>query len=185
MATYKERWDKYFAFLDGNKNGTLEAEDAKIAGEAAAKGLGYKPGDAGYDAAIKNFTDYLNALIGAFDTNKDGKVTKEEYSTNVEKLFANKNYEQVPDWSVKETNRFFTLLDGNGNGSVSFDEVVAINKRVGSHNSEADLKKAYDYAVGLGGGAFNQVANRKLFTEWTSAAKPVPEFEAIYPMFKF
>jgi len=182
MADYKARWRNYFIVNDGNKNGTIELDDAKFVAARV-----FPVGSAGYPAALVVVEEFIKPFIQDFDLNGDGKITPEEFNAGVEKYFISKsNFEEFPEWFKKQTDIFFNIIDESKNGALSFEEVKRFSKTAGTKASDAEIQAAFDYGVKIGGeGKFGHKSFHNLVFEFATSPKPTPEWDIIVPIYTF
>eukprot|EP00026_Physarum_polycephalum_P017825 Phypoly_transcript_19176.p1 GENE.Phypoly_transcript_19176~~Phypoly_transcript_19176.p1 ORF type:complete len:213 (+),score=30.24 Phypoly_transcript_19176:83-721(+) len=144
---YKQRWLEHFDVLDVDNSGAIDLNDTKFFKQRFAKLLN-RPEDAPQVlAAAKDWTEFYQALIKAFDVNNDQKVTKDEFLAGVEKYFVGKTAETVPAWWREHLKKVFLCDDKNGDGVLSLEEKLASSKRFNPNVSEADVKHAYEWAT--------------------------------------
>jgi len=170
---YKQRWADYFDLLDGNGNGFIEPSDAEVLVKRAAAG-GALSAEA--QASLKTVVTKLIAdLIKAYDANKDGKVSKEEWANAVEKSFAGKPIDQAPDWWKEQIVGVFKVTDTNNSGELSEDEVtVRVIKQNPSANPD-EVRAAYKKVTA--GGKWDVIKYQEI--AWTWATSPNPEHEVV------
>nr|XP_043634400.1 calmodulin-like protein 30 [Erigeron canadensis] len=85
-------------------------------------------------AAFEPNIDEMRRVFNKFDKNKDGKISKEEYTLAVG-LLGNKN-------AKKEVTKAFQTIDTDGDGFVDFDEFMEAQKSDGGVKT-SDIKSAF------------------------------------------
>jgi len=121
-------------FFDVNKDGSIEQNDFELAIENIAKIRGYKAGDAQYKDVSERFLNIWDKLRVFADTNKDNKVTREEWLT----LW---NQPLNEEWKQLYMNFMFRLQDTSGDGSIDEGEFTNVCQTFGINGDES--KKAF------------------------------------------
>jgi len=122
-------------FFDVNKDGSIEKEDFELAIENIARIRGYKAGDDNYKDVSDRFLSIWDKLRVYADTNKDNKVSREEFQA----LWAQPLNEE---WKVLYMNFMFKLQDTSGDGSIDEAEFTNVCQTFGIPADES--KKAFD-----------------------------------------
>jgi len=123
-------------FFDINKDGSIERNDFEMAIENIAKLRGYKAGGPRYTDTNNSFLSIWEKLRQHADTNKDDKVSREEWIA----LWATADGPNE-EWKNLYKEFMFRLQDANADGSVDGDEFVTVCNTFGVPKDEAT--KAY------------------------------------------
>jgi juvenile hormone diol kinase len=122
-------------FFDVNKDGSIEKNDFELAIENIAKIRGYAAGDAAYKDVSDRFLQIWEKLRKFADTNKDDKVSREEWLT----LWT----EPLNDeWKKLYMDFMFRLQDTSGDGSIDEAEFTNVCQTFGIAKDES--KAAFD-----------------------------------------
>ncbi|OAY38956.1 calmodulin-like protein 30 [Manihot esculenta] len=76
----------------------------------------------------------MRQIFNKFDTNKDGKISQQEYKETLRALGLEKMTEEVP--------KIFQVVDSDGDGFIDFTEFVEAQKKGGSINI-TDIQSAF------------------------------------------
>ena len=137
LAEYKKAFDT----LDVNKNGTLSGPEL------------FKLIDS-FDKSISN--QKLKAIIREVDVNKNFVIDFKEFLSMVEKVNSEQHNEDV--W--KQT---FKMIDGNGDGKISLEELKKFLGEVGQKNDDQSVKEVMKVADLNGDGGISYEEFKKLF----------------------
>lgn len=111
-------------FFDVNKDGSIEKNDFELAIENIARIRGYKTGDANHKDVSDRFLSIWEKLRVFADTNKDNKVSREEWLT----LWT----EPLNDeWKKMYMNFMFRLQDTSGDGTIDEAEFTNVCQTFG------------------------------------------------------
>jgi len=178
-VAYKQRWLDYFEMLDSNNNGTIDVGDVEAAGKIA-EASGHFTG-----AALVQYKQHIAEVVGhlikEYDSNKDGKVTKEEWLAGIEKAFIGKSQDAAPAWWNEVLGGFFAAADANKNGEISEDEFVKAVTTLSPKVTADAVKKAYNHVKGPG--KFDAAVFRKLYWIWATSPNPEPEVDILASTF--
>lgn len=132
---WRERLKKLFDFCDRDDDGFLSEKESKYAfsdqgmAQLLANGY-YQPGAAN----APRFAD--------LDKNGDGKVSFEEfiasYPRTMTQLFRTLPVQPDNSNNAAVTEKLFKLLDVNGDGKLTQDEVKSVEKLLASHDADED-----------------------------------------------
>eukprot|EP00026_Physarum_polycephalum_P017382 Phypoly_transcript_18594.p1 GENE.Phypoly_transcript_18594~~Phypoly_transcript_18594.p1 ORF type:complete len:187 (+),score=31.31 Phypoly_transcript_18594:72-632(+) len=182
---YKQRWLEYFDILDANKNGFIEPGDLENIAQTLSKFLRVPENHPKVTTGVEANKRFLTALIKDLDTNKDGKVSREELLAGVERLFVGKTPQTLPAWWRDNIKQFFETNDLDNNGVLSYEELARDIRGTTPTETEENIKAAYDWAIKLSpAGVFNaEVAIAGSFV-WATSPDPEPECTRIYAFWK-
>lgn len=124
-------FDTYF---DINKDGSIEQNDFELAIENIAKCRGYNKGGPRYTDTEQSFLKIWDNLRAKADTNKDNKVSREEWIA----LWSDNASEE---WKTLYRDFMFRLQDANADGTIDSEEFVIVTSTFGI--PEAEAKKSY------------------------------------------
>jgi len=170
-----------FNVFDTTGDGVLTVHDFTLRAKQLAKTARIAEGTPAYLAFEANY-EHLWRGVSAADTNKDGKVTKEEFVAYWEKIIhAAKSFADFPEYIKDIVNEIFKSLDVDGNGLLSKHEYAAAAKAIGGNEHEID--PGYDYISHLGGGKADVAAIHKAFyhaliDDDDKAWKSLPQFHS-------
>jgi len=176
---YKQRWLAYFEVLDANSDGAIDQLDVEGI-VAIAQKTGTTPEVLHQIRAAA--TDSIANLIKEFDSNRDGKINREEWLSGVEKSFIGKTIETAPAWWKDVVARTFNAVDINKNGEIAEEEYVKEVSRMSPATSPDAVRAAYHKFKGPG--KFDVEAFKRLMFVWASSPNPEPEAEALTPIFR-
>jgi juvenile hormone diol kinase len=134
-------------FFDINKDGSIEQNDFELAIENIAKLRGYKKGGPRYQDTNDSFLKIWDSLRVKADTNKDNKVSREEWIA----LWSSKDAVN-DEWKDLYKSFMFRLQDANADGSIDAEEFVSVTGTFGVPKDEA--QKAFD-KIAAGGKEVN------------------------------
>lgn len=125
-------------------------------------------------------------LIKEFDVNKDGKVSKEELITGVEKVIVGKPVEALPAWWRENINNIFNAIDTNKNGELSLEESIKALHNFNPAETEANITAAYKWAVqhGPSKGRYDANTLNYVIFLWASSPDDIPEVTTLTPYFR-
>eukprot|EP00026_Physarum_polycephalum_P017296 Phypoly_transcript_18472.p1 GENE.Phypoly_transcript_18472~~Phypoly_transcript_18472.p1 ORF type:complete len:202 (+),score=49.84 Phypoly_transcript_18472:34-606(+) len=183
---YKQRWLEYFELLDADKSGFIDLGDLANATDMYSKVL-RKPADsADVKGAVAVYRKFFELLIKDFDTNKDGKVSKEELLSGVEKHFIGKKASELPAWWKEQVTAAFNFFDIDKDGSLSLEETTKNFQSLSKNTSAEDLAKAYNWVAShSASGKFDGPAYSDLIVyNWATSPDTIPEVYTLTPYFR-
>jgi juvenile hormone diol kinase len=124
-------FDTYF---DINQDGSIEQNDFELAIENIAKCRGYTKGGPRYKDTSDSFLKIWDNLRSKADTNKDNKVSREEWIA----LWSGAENEE---WKKLYRDFMFRLQDANADGTIDSEEFVIVTSTFGVPAAEA--KKSF------------------------------------------
>ncbi len=132
---WRDRLQKAFDYCDRDGNGTLNAKEVGFAfsdqgmSQLLANGF-YQPGQT------------TSPTLARMDKDGDGKVTFEEFANSYSMTAAQiiRAQPMQPDYNnnAAVTEAVFKLLDGNGDGKLTKDEVKAVEKLLTTRDADED-----------------------------------------------
>ncbi|MFJ6809128.1 EF-hand domain-containing protein [Streptomyces anulatus] len=91
---------------------------------------------------VQNVRDLMTGLIKAADTDKDGRVSRQEIRAYLDNSLSTKTLDELPAPIRDFTTKTFALMDTNKAGSVSYEEFDAYLKaRTTTPDSASDFKR--------------------------------------------
>ena len=139
-AAYSEQLLKEYYDLNGDgKVTTEEFAKKETDGSAAALNIQGQKLDADVIHDIETSPD-KKEFLGLYDTNKDGKISQEEYAAGLQSigLMPMNNEELNKTLSERSGNLFATNLDMNGDGIISAQELAFFNKNADEMDGKLD-----------------------------------------------
>lgn len=124
-------FDTYF---DINQDGSIEKDDFDLAIENIAKCRGYNKGGPRYTDTETSFLKIWENLRAKADTNKDNKVSRDEWIA----LWSDAASEE---WKTLYRDFMFRLQDANADGTIDSEEFVIVTSTFGVPVDEA--KKSF------------------------------------------
>jgi len=123
-------------FFDINRDGSIEKSDFELAVEQIAKIRGYATGDAKYKDTSERFLQIWDKLRTHADTNRDDKVSREEWQA----LWTIAPLDD--EWKQLYMNFMFSLQDTSGDGTIDLEEFTSVCTSFGV--PAAEITKAFD-----------------------------------------
>jgi len=145
-------------FFDINQDGSIEENDFELAIENIAKLRGYKKGGPRYQDTNDSFLKIWENLRSRADTNKDNKVSREEWIA----MWASPDPVNN-DWKTLYKEFMFRLQDANADGGIDAEEFVSVTGTFGVKADEA--KKAFD-KITAGGKEVNMAYYTELWGQF-------------------
>jgi len=121
-------------FFDVNKDGSIEKNDFEEAIDNIARIRGYNKDDANYKEVQERFLSIWEKLRVFADTNKDNKVSREEWLTMWSEPLND-------EWKKLYMEFMFRLQDTSGDGSIDVEEFTNVCQTFGIPIEES--KKAF------------------------------------------
>jgi Ca2+-binding EF-hand superfamily protein len=131
-------------------------------------------------AVVATQATFLQLLIKEYDANKDGKVSRDEFITAVEKVLCSGS---VPDWWKLSIDKAFESGDYNHKGYISFEELLHSIQLINPKESEENIKQAFEWAT-KESGKYDKDAHFKVSYTWATSPDPAPEASVLTPYFR-
>eukprot|EP00026_Physarum_polycephalum_P018575 Phypoly_transcript_20212.p1 GENE.Phypoly_transcript_20212~~Phypoly_transcript_20212.p1 ORF type:complete len:186 (+),score=36.21 Phypoly_transcript_20212:111-668(+) len=179
---YKDRLDEYFDLFDVKKDGFLDPADYAVIGSQLDIVFGFPSDDP--HSASKLFYDFFASFIRELDSNKDGKLSKEEFFEGIEQHFIGRTFDTAPAWWKDRAAGVFKVFDKNKNGELSLDEVKSYVKLMNPKETDENIEHALEWAKKLRSGKFDAETFIEVILIWTTSPGPVPEADTLLPFFR-
>jgi len=122
MVLKQSRVDAVFSSLDKNKNGTIEQDDFVLGAKRVAVQSQAAEGSPAHATILAGYQAAWQELSVA-DTNNNGKITQEEFTTYYNKVFQGvKSFDDFPSYWKAIVDNSFRSIDKNNNNIISKDE---------------------------------------------------------------
>jgi hypothetical protein len=119
----RKKLKRIFDLFDTDKNGFLEQSDYEAEARRVAELRGWSPGSAQFDEVQSKYKFVWNGIREGFDTNRDSKVSFEEWVTGVEKRAAEAQGQS--DNAYRGFVEFvFNVFDRDADGALVGDDYV-------------------------------------------------------------
>ena len=116
----KTKLDRRFTLLDVNGDGTIQQDDYEELAQRLISGANLRPADPKAAAVASSLLDIWQALGAKVDTDRDGKITQDEWRRSVEgSLIERDGFDRVIGPAAAAV---LAAYDADGNGAVSADE---------------------------------------------------------------
>lgn len=151
----------YRNLYDSNHDGIIDKEDFKDVMNKISQMHHWGTNDDAYTEAQGTLATVWDGLRDAADTNKDGRVTEDEWlamwTRTLQEVEAGNAF---PDWQQKYVEFMFLANDTSGDGFIDKEEFVAIQTKLFGHK-EDDSHKAF---AELSQGVENSMISKQDFT---------------------
>lgn len=121
-------------FFDVNQSGTIDRKDFELAIEKICTLRGWPSGSPQYKRNYDSMIQIWDGLRQRADSNKDGQVSVEEWSSMWDEYA--KNPENALEWQTQYMRFMFELEDASGDGSIDVDEFTSVCSCYGLQVSE-------------------------------------------------
>lgn len=114
-----------FRSNDFDRSGYLEFSDYEGTMQELCRVQGISLDSEAYRSRFALLKTFWEQLEQFGDSNKDGKVSEEEFCTFFESLFASggsPTLDNTPAWLAGLTDAYFEILDADGNGDIGLSE---------------------------------------------------------------
>jgi len=184
-APLRARLELTFKISDVNHNGYLEESDYVNRAKISLKEAGIPEGSELYNKAVEGGKSAFASLLAASDTNKDGKISLEEYVKARGKqaqAFIAAGEDKIPEGFKAAIFGHFKHYDKDADGVLSPAEYATYYKQYHKGASDAEAKQSFDHLAGLDGGKLTPVSwlrgSIDIFTNpaETPALKALPHY---------
>eukprot|EP00026_Physarum_polycephalum_P015390 Phypoly_transcript_16057.p1 GENE.Phypoly_transcript_16057~~Phypoly_transcript_16057.p1 ORF type:complete len:189 (+),score=41.26 Phypoly_transcript_16057:97-663(+) len=178
---YKLTWNAFFDLYDTDKSGDVSPEDVKGAARYFIEKYNISKDSPDYEKAIKCYDDFFGGFFKATDTNKNGKVTREELINTMTKI-KEAGYENAPAWWRDGGESHFGVVDKNKTGEISLEELTEFVKKERPAYTDADIEHAYKWGLQtVGREKLDKEAYFHLNYIWGTDTEPHHELDIIFP----
>lgn len=119
----KQKWTRLFQVYDMDGNGTVGRSDFEIIFKNIAKAKNLESNSSQYNQLHDKFMEDWEHLRQDTDTNKDGRVSLEEWLEHGDRRISDQSMYQT---NVDEAKQIFDLFDSDGNGVITVNEYKKI-----------------------------------------------------------
>ncbi|MGW6930987.1 EF-hand domain-containing protein [Lentzea sp. NPDC054927] len=142
------RIEATFAHYDANGNGVIELADLYALANRLMRGFGEPASSERGRELIETSDKFWETLIARCDTDRDGRITLDEYRTAMVAVLADVN--EFDDMYLEVSESLLALADANGDGRVEEAEFQVLLKARGLSDAECGVAFAHLDADGDG-----------------------------------
>jgi len=161
----RARFSVHFTHLDVDNNGFFEWDDIIAARRQLSGVLGLQFEDPVVQAQLTASRAWFDALLAAFDSNKDGKISLDEWLDGYASVSKAPDFESFSPLFKDQTNGLLRWVDKNGDGQISLAEYGAYYKLYIPAATDDEIKAQYA-VLGRGKAAPTLDDARFVYWEW-------------------
>lgn len=129
------KWRNFFGHFDADGNGYLERDDFVLRGTQVAAACGFDANSAKAGAVTDGFQRVWNSIVEQLDTDGDGRISRDEFTTGMAAFADDEGYEQFFQPAI---DALLVMADHDGDGRIGLAEWLQLQGGYGTPRVEAE-----------------------------------------------